>query len=295
MGSQSAPSGLVEQLVARIIEHVRTERLEPGARLTERALAETFNVSRSPIRSALQILEKRKLVRRERANGYTTALAAVRKKAPPVPIVGKEEALYFRIAEDHVSGRIPGKVTENALMRTYRLPRGELVRILRRAAQEGWTERLPGHGWMFLPVLTSPEAYAQSYRFRILIEPAGMLEPDFQIDRDVLLRCRHEQQSVVDGEGLRLSPAALFVIGSRFHETLIRGSGNPFLIDALERINRVRRLIEYRKIVDRTRWLARCREHIQLVDILLDGDRAAAAAFLRKHLEAGAEDKTASP
>jgi len=295
MASRKGASGLVERLARQIVEHVRIERLAPGTRLTERALAERFNVSRSPIRAALKLLEKRRLIRRERDNGYLTALAAGRARTPPAPIIGKDEALYLKIAEDHVSGRIPGKVTENALMRTYRLPRGALVRILRRAAEEGWAERLPGHGWTFLPVLTSPEAYAQSYRFRILIEPAGILEPTFRIERDVLLRCRKEQQSLVDGEGLRLPPAALFAIGSRFHETLIRCSGNPFLIDALERINRVRRLIEYRKIVDRARWLSRCREHVELVDILLEGDRARAATFLRRHLEAGAKDKTASP
>jgi hypothetical protein len=78
----------------------------------------------------------------------------------------------------------------------------------------------------------------------MLIEPQGILEPTFQLDRAALLRSREEQQLMLDGNGLRLSPAALFVIGSRFHKTLIRCSGNTFLIDALERINRLGRLID---------------------------------------------------
>jgi DNA-binding GntR family transcriptional regulator len=285
-------SALAEELAGRIAEHIRFQRLAAGTRLPERMLAELFNVSRSPIRRALQVLETRRVVRRERRNGYVIAIDAAKARPSHEPAIGRDEALYLKIADDHLCGRVPAKVSENALMRTYRLRRGEIVRLLRRAAEEGWAERLPGHGWAFLPVLATPEAYAQSYRFRILIEPAGILEPGFALDRPALLRCRDHQQALVDGEGLLLSPAALFAAGSRFHELLIGFSGNPFLIDALQRINNVRRLIEYKKIVDRARWLARCREHIELIDILLQGDRATAADFLRRHLEAGSKAKS---
>jgi DNA-binding GntR family transcriptional regulator len=282
---------LAEQLAGQIVEHVQTERLERGARLTERHLASLLNVSRSPVRGALKLLEERGLVRRDSDGGYFTAREPGRLKLAHKPIISKEETLYLRIAEDRLSGLIPEKVSENSLMRLYKAGRGEVVRILWRAAEEGWAERLAGHGWSFLPVLTSPEVYQQSYRFRMLIEPQGILEPTFQLDRAALLRSREQQQLMIDGDGLRLSPPALFAIGSRFHETLIRCSGNSFLIDALERINRLRRLIEYRKLVDRASWLQRCREHIKLVDILLEGDREAAAAYLRQHLEAGARAK----
>jgi DNA-binding GntR family transcriptional regulator len=282
---------LAEQLAGQIVEHVQTERLERGARLTERHLAALLNVSRSPVREALKLLEKRGLVRRDDHGGYFTARNSSRLKLIHKPIISKEETLYLRIADDRLSGRIPEKVTENSLIRMYKASRGEVVRILWRADEEGWAERLAGHGWSFLPVLTSPEAYHQSYRFRMLIEPAGILEPTFQVDRAALLRSREQQQLLINGDGLRLSPAALFVIGSRFHEALICCSGNSFLIDALKRINRLRRLIEYRKLVDRPSWLQRCREHIQLVDILLEGDRVAAAEFLRWHLKAGAKAK----
>jgi DNA-binding GntR family transcriptional regulator len=286
-------TALAERLAGRISEHIRLARLAPGTHLPERMLAELLSVSRSPVRRALQVLEQRRVVERERRNGYVVAARAVSAKARRDP-PAEDEELYLRIADDHLRGRIPRKISENALMRQYDLRRGEVVRVLRRAAAEGWAERLPGHGWTFLPVLTTPEAYEQSYRFRILIEPAGIMEPGFKADRDALLRTREDQEALVNGEGLRLSAAGLFAAGSRFHELLIGFSGNRFLIDALQRINCVRRLIEYRKIVDRARWLARCREHIVLIDLLLDGDRAAAAAFLRRHLEQGARAKGAS-
>jgi len=37
---------------------------------------------------------------------------------------------------------------------------------------------------MFLPVLTSAETYRQGYRYRLLIEAAGILESSFALDRE---------------------------------------------------------------------------------------------------------------
>ena len=36
-------------------------------------------------------------------------------------------------------------------------------------------ERKPGPGWAFRPLLTSIESHRQSYRFRMVIEPAAIL------------------------------------------------------------------------------------------------------------------------
>ena len=50
-------------------------------------------------------------------------------------------------------------------MRRYGLSRTQLTGMLHRIAGEGWIERLPGHGWEFLPMLTSLQSYQDSYRF----------------------------------------------------------------------------------------------------------------------------------
>jgi len=47
----------------------------------------------------------------------------------------------------------------------------------------------------------------------------------------------------------------------------------------------LRRLIEYRVTVDRSRLNRQCREHLKILDLLEAGDAAAASAFLRKHIE----------
>lgn len=90
-------------------------------------------------------------------------------------------------------------MTESEFQRRYDLTRGRLTKLLRRMAQEGWIERLPGHGWEFLPVLTSLESYRDSYRFRQLIEPAALLEPRFRLNRPVLESRLAEQRWLVEG------------------------------------------------------------------------------------------------
>ncbi len=285
-------SPLATQLARQIADYIRTNGLKSGDRLPERRLAEHFRVSRPPVRSALDLLESTAQIGREPDRGfYVLTTAPVVDPQDEADGGATEEALYLEVAEDRLAGRLPDRVSENALMRRYGLKRGQVMRILRRAAEEGWAERLPGHGWTFLPVLASARDFEEAYNFRLTIEPAGILQPTFRIDRAALEQCRQQQQAIVDGLGYKLSTAELYDAGSRFHEVIMQCSGNAFLIDGLSRLNRLRRLIEYRRIDDLEGWLKRAREHIQLIDLLLADKRQAAAAFMRRHLESGITEK----
>lgn len=162
-----------------------------------------------------------------------------------------------------------------------------------RIAQEGWAEKLPGHGWGFLPVLSSREAYDMGYRFRAAIEAAAMREPTFRVDKESLARLRAEQQMLLDGGSRRLPRARLFQINGGLHETIIGWANNPFFLDALRRVNQLRRLLEYRLTVDRSRLTRQCREHLELLDLIEAGEFETAAAFLRVHIEGARRIKSA--
>src|SRR5256885_8984978 len=49
-----------------------------------------------------------------------------------------------------------------------------------RISQEGWIERKPGYGWTFAAMLTTPDSLLQSYRLRMALEPAALLEPGYR-------------------------------------------------------------------------------------------------------------------
>jgi DNA-binding GntR family transcriptional regulator len=279
---------LIDRLCASIVDYLRDESPPVGSRLSERGLAERLGVSRTPVRGALARLEREGVLDRSESGRY-----AVARTGPAVqPARAADDADYLRVAEDVLAGALPERVTRNELQRRYDLPRARVDALLTRMANEGWVAPLPGYGWAFLPVLTSLQSYRDSYRFRLLVEPAGILEPSFELDADAVRRRRAEQQRLVDTGLAGVSAAGLFDLNTRFHETIAACTRNQFFTDGLVRLNRLRRLVEYRQALVPERAVVRCREHVALADLLLAGERERASAFLREHLDTVGTEKS---
>lgn len=280
------------QIALQIGEMIREGRFAIGEHLSAQKLADEFHVSRQPVKDALKILEDRGIVESRKNRGCFVATAEVEVLAGASGDQATETEPYFRIAEDRLTGRLPEEVTETDLRRHYKISRAEIQGMLARMAQEGWIERKPGYGWRFLPVLTSPAMHKQSYEFRLIIEPAALLCPTYVVDREAFARIREQQAALLAGDIWKLSPARLFQAGTDVHELVVGCSGNPFYLDSLKRINRLRRLIEYRAMFDRGRLIKQCEEHIKLLDLLLEGRREDAAEVLRLHLGAASDRKS---
>lgn len=280
-------SQIASSLAQQIARHILAEGLPPGAALTERSLAQRFLVSRSPIRAALRELETAGVLAAADRGGYRIAdAAAAGPMADSDMAAGDAEETYLAIARDRLAGQIPDRISENELLRRYGITRPRLQALLRRMSEEGWAERLPGHGWRFLPVLTSVETYRHSYSFRQAIEPAAMLEPGFVLDQPLLERHLDQQRALVSDQIRNISTVRLFEINSEMHEAIIECSRNTFFIDSLRRVDRLRRLMEYRLTVDRGLARARCAEHVQMLELILAGQNAQAAALMHRHLAA---------
>ena len=92
--------------------------------------------------------------------------------------------------------------------------------------------------------------------------------------------------SAIDGRttrhaGYAVEPAQA---QARFHETIVAASNNPFYLDALRRINNIRRLLAYRSFSTRDRYYGQARDHLEILDLLENGRQVEAAERLRKHL-----------
>ncbi|MDF3606692.1 GntR family transcriptional regulator [Paracoccus sp. DMF-8] len=281
---------LPSELAQNIADLIRVRGWKKGMHLPERLLAEELRVSESPIRGALKTLAEAGLLTYTAGEGYV--IEAPERREEMRAEGGEEDATYLQIASDRMEGRIAGRMSESELMRRYGLSRANVLKILSRIASEGWIERLPGNGWEFLPMLTSEDAYRQSFRFRLLNEPAAILEPTFVLNEAALLACREQQQALIAGDVHRATAADLFEINSRLHETILECSNNSFIIDSVKRINRLRRLMELGSKVERTATVAFCHEHVQILDLLLENRRTEAADALRLHLGLVSRKKT---
>jgi DNA-binding GntR family transcriptional regulator len=290
---------LPAQIAARIVNYARANRLPAGEHLGAQHLADLFKVSRIPIRAALLLLAEEGFIYSERNRGFFLAVDAAdwpeRMTQCQEATTPWDDPLYYRLAEDWLVGKLDERVSENELMRRYEVKRHRLHKVLQRAAEDFWIERLPGHGWRFLAVMASQQAYEDGYRLRLAIEPAALLEPTYRIDKVALATISEQQFFLLKGGFRKLSQAELFSLNAQFHEVLIGFSNNPFFVDALKKINRVRRLLDFRStnMNSRDRLLKQCNDHIEVVGLLESGDNKAASEFLYNHIQSALESKRA--
>jgi len=272
-------------IAAQIVELIQREQLPVGTHLRAQALADRLRVSRTPVNDALGLLHEKGIVTREKNRGFFLAA--------PVPVPAAELGLsgpdavgtaYFRIADDLLRGALPTEVSEQALRTRYTLTATQLNAVLSRIAQEGWGERKPGYGWQFSTMLTTPDSLLQSYRMRLALEPAALLEPGYRLDPRTIAQLRAAEVHLLEG-GIETDTAdQLHDRGVRFHEALVEASGNAFFIDAIRRVNRVRRLLSYRSMRERSRYADHARQHLHLLDLLERGRNEDASQAMRDHL-----------
>lgn len=278
-------SPLVQRIVLDIKRKIQVGELKIGAHLSAQKVADQFHVSRSPAREALLELADMGCLEQLPNRGFFVLELAPEPTENPDEVVPLEEPPdYYRLSEDWLNDAIPAQVTEKFLRDRYGLTKFQVLDILNRAAKVGWAEPKPGYGWRFLDVAKTPETLEQIYKVRALIEPAGLLEPGFTCDLNVLRKLKKEQQEVLAG-GIDSMPAdALLRSGIRFHEELIKLSGNTVFHMMLVQMSNMRRLLEYRSMIDRKRLEQQCTEHLQMIELVEAGNNLEAAHLMRKHL-----------
>jgi DNA-binding GntR family transcriptional regulator len=280
------PTSTVSQIVQALAEDISAGALPTGAHLSAQRLADRFGVSRFPIGQALRVLAEHGVVTPAPRRGFF--VAAEGQQTASI-LAGQRQpkgltATYFAIAEDRVAGRLPDTISEAALRERYGVTRGQIAQLLDRIAAEGWAERRAGYGWRFSSVLTTPDALEQTYRLRLAIEPASLLEPGYRLDTLVAAQCRAVEESMLSGGIETASTDALYERGVRYHEAIVGAAGNPFMLEALQRVNRVRRLLVYRSLTDRQRFYRQAREHLLILDLLQSGRQEEASVTMRAHL-----------
>lgn len=268
------------ELAARMASYLVSARFPPGQRITEEQLCKEFRVSRSPVRAVMQFLSTRGFLNQAERGYFTPDKMPEFGSSSTLIPKSLDQQLLDDISRDRSRNVVPEQFTEAEFMRRYDVPRSQLLRVLNRLSLDGVVEPAPGHGWYFLPTLNSPETYRDSYRFRILIEPQALLEPTFVADKPLLRQMREDQLSMATSTDAR----QLYELNASFHETLAGFSHNSFIVEAVRRHSRLRRLNE-QLALDRARIRKRIGEHVAIIDALLEDQRDWAASLLKHHLE----------
>ena len=258
----------------------------PDPDLVQRALAALADGPAS-----LPTLESSTGIRRNRLEGMLKLLAAS-------GIVTKDAQGWATTGEPYVHDTAKWEAlaatrrAEADLMRRYEVGHGLLNRVLQRMATDFVIERNPGHGWRFAPVLKSDDAETDSYRFRMIIEPAGLLEPGYTLDRARAQLLRRDHEAIIATPRNKLSRIRLFhffAMNAEFHELIAAGSGNGFLLQAVQQQNRLRRLLIYRWPYPLERMVESCIEHMDLLTAIEKGDMKRASTLMYRHLDVASQ------
>jgi DNA-binding GntR family transcriptional regulator len=285
---------LQAHVMREILAQARRDNLKAGEHLAESVLADRLGTSRSPVNAALRHLVQLGALMHDLNRGYfltkdAASLVDLARRLSAQP----DDPLYVAIASDRLARKLPDEVNEADLMRTYEVSRCVLRKILSRIQQEGWIEKSRGHGWQFLPMIDSPQAYEESYMYRAAIEPMGLMSPALQIDPLELASLRRQQLYIVEGGFKTMTPIELFESNGQFHETLARWSGNRFIQQGVRRTNQLRRLVEYRQAArDRGPRRTQAQEHLGILEALAVNDQLRAASLLRAHIEGARQGKS---
>lgn len=275
---------------AQIIEYICDQQLSAGAHLSAQVIGDHLSLSRTPVTKALAMLEKKGIVVRQPNKGYFVNQTI---EQPVEAFLSRHnlqqqdllDKVYFQIAEDRLAGVLDDEFSEQQIKKRYALTAAQLQNVLSRIAEEGWASKKPGYGWVFSTMLTTPDSLIQTYRLRLALEPAALLEPGYQLNPDVLNRCREVELAILENGTDHFSIEQLHQRGVQFHQALIEASGNPFFIDTLNRIHRIRRLLSYRSMQDRQRYHDHAIQHLHILDLLEQNKQLEASQALREHLQ----------
>lgn len=276
------------RLANQILDLIRDARFEIGHHLREQQLSDMLGVSRTPVRAALTLLAERGIVEARKNQGFFLKAQhlTLHRTELEVPVTAGED-LYARIVEDRLSGILGDSVTQAELTRRYNVDRTLLLRTLTHMVNDGLLSRNSGRGWTFRPTLDSQVALRDSYDYRSTIEPAGLLLGSFKFDAVLLERSRLEHIYLEGHPDIAaVDPRLLFDADAQFHEMIAGFSGNIFFLQAIQQQNRLRRLLEFGGYSNRRRVRDWCREHLNIISAIFDGDTAKASELMTKHLSA---------
>ncbi|MCG6227008.1 GntR family transcriptional regulator [Vibrio furnissii] len=283
---KSANTRLQQELLFKMVSRFKADELKAGSSLNESSLAQAFEVSRTPVRTVLKHLCERGICKAVPYKGFVLLVDATEIQA--IDNVSSQQSrldeLYLRLLTDLFFGDMESTFSEKELQQRYDANRGEIQQVLRLLENDAIVRRSPGYKWHLDGVLNTLERHTESYRCRLIFEPAGLLEPSWQLDRAAFERCRDKhQQAIANPQSINASQ--LFHLSAEFHELLAACSGNRFLLGIMQQHNRLRKATDLVSMHLQSSVGKACQRRLDIIELVLEGKNQAAAKKLVQLLE----------
>jgi DNA-binding GntR family transcriptional regulator len=272
-------------LARQVVGLTNARQMQRGDPLPEQMFAGLCGVSRTPMRSAFKILEDIGFLERPSDSGYCLALDP-ESESPRILqyLDAAEGSLADRILADRGARRLEDMQSVSFLIRRYGTTRTAVLNALTVLQQDGIVERVPGQSWAFRPILDTPAAVADSLQFRLILEPAAIRTPGFDLDPAKARHVRLQMTEALHAPEGRLGGMALHRQDTDFHELVAQGSANRFARDALLAHHRLRRATQKENTTPEFRLRQAIEEHLEILDSLERRQFDVAADQMTLHL-----------
>ena len=277
----AAPSRLHADLAHRILVRLGRENAAPGHHLVELELCAAFDVSRTPVRGALKLLERQGVVKAREGRGYVLVKLPA-ETAEAENEAGEEARLFQTLAEARAKAALPDQFTQQELVRRFGARLSIVLAVLRQLGELGLVERKPGNGWSFTQ--DPARILSESYAFRRALEPQMLLQPGFRLDRAWSEKARAEHQKLRNKAWRAGDGARFHAVNADFHEQLARGSGNRAMMRAVERHNQLRTFLIGQWDYPMDQVHSAIDDHLEILAALEAGYADKAAALMLHHL-----------
>ncbi len=272
---------LAQQITALILER----GMKCGEHLPEQALSDACGVSRTPIRSALKLLESKDIIEWQQEKGYFVSTdSADRITSAIAELENAEDSLANRILLDRSERRIGELQSVSALARRYGTSRNSVLFALKVLSQEGIVTQLPGRAWAFQPMVDSPKSASESFEMRLMLEPLAISSAGFSLDQQKVGLVRKKMKDFLQIEETRTSATLFQRIDIEFHSLIAESSGNRFVRSALLTHHRLRQASKKGLTVPAFRMHQAMEEHLEILDSLDRKQNELAADQMTVHL-----------
>jgi DNA-binding GntR family transcriptional regulator len=275
-------SRLQADLARRILRHLKDENALPGHHLVEQDLCRVFDVSRTPVRGALQFLAAEGILASRAGRGFVLAKLPGALDESADEDDGQDHRLFDALARTRHVGNFPDQFSQQEIMRRFDVRLATVMTVLRQLAELGLVERRPGNGWAF--VADATRILNESYAFRRALEPQILLQPGFKLDRvwaeqtrGLLQKLRKKNWHSGDG-------VAFHAVNADFHEQLARCSGNRTMLKAIARQNQLRDFLIGQSDYSMEQVHSAIEDHLEILAALEAGYADKAAALMLHHL-----------
>lgn len=194
-----------------------------------------------------------------------------------------KEKVYEILKEMIISGKLKynERIEEDALATSLEVSRTPVREAINKLEQEGWINIIPRRG-MFVSNVSLKEIN-DIFQVRLNLEPIILQMGFSNIPLNECQRLKREFESFLDKELTKDEAKTLDELDNTLHLLILKSCNNNFIEKMMENVYEHNMRLRNQSVQSNDRRNEATKEHINLIDSILDGDLDKALELIKYH------------